>query len=242
MEAQAWPIGVLRQLSALADHFFFDKVGKTKDPHKIVEEMLAANLYRKELISQQLEATVGQPTPEQVLEAYTKELLYDEVAECYKKWAVNFFETKLTHSQRKDRKFGLKFDGDGAVRLSNSQRSFIDNMLRKSVASKHVGFTIWQIGLPPFLENPPAYLQDPSSHERLLQSGAEEMVKWLERLGAELHRRCGTAGYLEQKRLSGSSYKSSGRSDEDHDRKRQLEGLKEQRAKAKRLCVELSVY
>ena len=202
----------------------------------MVEQMRAANLYHKQLIDKRL-MTAG--TLERLPEAYQEELTYDEVTECYKKWATNFFENELTAEQRRDHRYHLTYRGDGAVRLTRFQRSFIDNILRKNLASKHVGYAIWQLGLPNCLDNPPgSLLEDLFSHHFLLKSGAQEIASWLGRLGAELHRRTETAEYQEQKRLAGASYGCSGKTADDFKRKRQLVNLRMQRADAKKLCLQ----
>lgn len=222
VEAQAWSNGVLRQLSNIANLFFWDKEGKNKDTQKIVDEMAAANVCRQQIIARHMEATGGS-TFEESPESYTMELSCAQVIECYKEWVINFWETSLSSQQRNNAMYRLKFDADNAMHLSTRQRSFINNMLRKRFASKHVAYTIWQIGLPSLLAHPPAALEDPYSHKPLLQSAAEELVVWLGRLGAGLHQRSETEDYQEQKRRSGSSYRSSDRTEEYYERKRKRE-------------------
>jgi len=236
IQAQAWPIGVLKQLAGIADHFFFNKHGECKDSHAIVEGMQAAHRYRKQVIEARL-MTDG--SPEQLAPAQQEVLTYDEVNLCVKKWALHFFENELTDEQLWDHRYQLKHDENGDVRLSSYQRNFINTMLRKSMGNKQMAFYIWQIGLPASLDNVPttsAVLEDHSRHDRMLQSGAEDIAQWLGRLGAALQRRSESPTYQEQRRVVGATYGCSGRTDADRKRKAQREELVAQRKKARRLC------
>ena len=236
IQAQRWPIGVLEQLSTLADHWFFNKEGESKDAYTMVERMRAAHRYRKQLIEVRL-MTDG--SPEQLAQAHQEELTHDEVVVCFKKWASQILENELTDEQRWDDRYHPRYDGDGALRLSRFQRSFINSMLRKRIGNKEMAMAIWQIGLPASLDSVPTtspLMEDLSRHDRMLQSGAEDIAQWLGRLGAALQRHSESPTYQEQRRLVGDTYRCSGRTANDLERKRQRAELVSQRNMARRLC------
>ena len=137
-ESQNWPDEVLKELASIADHFFFDKQGAAKDPHTIIRTMLQADALRKE-VKESLQADNA------------TELSGAEVTRCFKKWSTHFLKTRLTGTQKRDKKYKLVFNDDDTLKLTSFQRSFVNAMLRKEMASKFVAFATWQICVPQFL-------------------------------------------------------------------------------------------
>ena len=80
-----------------------------------------------------------------------------------------------TPSQRKQRKYQIRYGEDGETLFSAEQRSWIQHMLRKKLGHKNVAFFIWQHGLPELLDA--ALRKNKPSAERL-QSILEDGMRW----------------------------------------------------------------
>ena len=219
----------LNKLAEIADHFFFDKQGFAKDSGKMIQEMLHADMIRRDL------------KEELHTEGHDADLGRREVTTCFKRWAVKFFATQLTPRQRRDKKYTLKYDVDGNVKLTGFQRSFVGAMLRKHMSSKFVANAIWQIGLAAFLRDDAQDDEDddPQDIEHLLQSCAQTMTEWLDRLGRSIHEHRTQNGIEEQRRLSGTSYQQSGLTESDLARRQEHRDLQTAIARGKRLREEV---
>ena len=123
----------------------------------------------------------------------------------------------------------MTWGDDDTVKLSIFQRSFIQNMLRKQMASKFIAFGIWQSGVPEFLK------ENTQLSKQLLQNNAKAMAKWLGRVGQAIQKRRSEENFQEQVRLGGSSYGESALLQDDIDRKCEFECFLEAKVKGKRL-------
>ncbi len=140
--------GCLKELAKIADHFFFTKQGFVKDPRKMIEEML-----RADRLGMQVKEELRNDSDATETEGDATELTKRVVSTCNKRWAEEFLQTRLTPEQQRDETYKLTYDDDGNVTLTGPQRSFVQAMLRKHMASKFVAYAIWQIGLPAFLKD-----------------------------------------------------------------------------------------
>ena len=182
----------------------------------MIDEMLHAHAIRmqvKEELRNDSDATET--------EGDATELTKRVVSTCNKRWAEDFLHTRLTPDQQRDHRYNARYNDDGNFKLTQFQRSFVQNMLHKHMASKFLAYAIWQIGLPAFLKEAPQEY-DPENTQQLLQSSALDISKWLHRLGTSIHAHREQDGYEEQRRRSGTSHKQSGLSAADLDHKQEL--------------------
>ena len=236
VDNHTWEQTVLDELALIADHFFFNKHGALKDPQIMVNALLDVHKIREE-VNPDSHAASGRDHVE---------LDPSEVRKCLRIWSERFLTTKLTATQRRDKRYRLSYKKDGDIKLTSFLRSFISNMLRKLVASKHVAYATWQIGLPLFLVQP--LLQSkadtkntmrafaPDAREHLLQSSAQDMVEWLARLGQGIRDHRSQEAFPEQQRRGGESQWQPTLTDGDISRKAESEALRLQMSRGKRLC------
>ena len=142
--------GCLKELAEIADHFFFNKQGCVKDSRKMIEEVLHADA-----MGMQVKEELRNDSDATETEGDATELTKRVVSTCNKRWAEECLRTRLTPDQQRDHRYKLRYDDDGNVKLTQFQRSFVQNMLRKHMASKFLAYAIWQIGLPAFLKEAP---------------------------------------------------------------------------------------
>ena len=158
-------------------------------------------------------------------------------------WSEDFLTTRLTSEQCEDKKYRVTRDGDGHVKLTSEQRRFIDAMLRKTLGSKFVAFAIWQVGLPDALlgqgnaassgsvATEHATASEPragaAAAEDQVERRAEDIARWLGRVGREIAVRKQRDDYPEATRLGGAHCKTSPLTDADRTRKRKLEDVKQ---------------
>ena len=199
----------------------------------MIEEML-----RADAMGMQVKEELRNDSDATETEGDATELTKRVVSTCNKRWAEEFLQTRLTPEQERDEKHKLTYDDDGNVTLTGPQRSFVQAMLRKHMASKFLAYAIWQIGLPAFLKEDPQE-DDPENTEQLLQSSALDISQWLHRLGTSIHAHREQEGCEEQRRRSGTSHQQSGLSAADLDRKQELQRLKSATAQGKRLRQEM---
>ena len=110
---------LLKILGTLADRIFFDKDGNTRNQDEVFSEWKLAHKYRQELLA-------AKKLPQNT------ELDEDARKQCEQKWALHFFQHRLTEKQQKERKYKLRRPDDfGDIHLTGDQRSFISSMLRK---------------------------------------------------------------------------------------------------------------
>ena len=157
------------KLSELIDIMTLHKDGSPKDPNETLEFMRRIAQIREEMETRSDNAT------ERV------ELAEDSVLLCYRR----FGRTLLTHDLVPQR-YRLRNNFDGDTHFSISQRSFIDNMLCKSLGDKKVAFLIWQHGLPSVAEPPLVYRRRHRLDIGMLQSGLDECLRWYSRLANDI--------------------------------------------------------
>ena len=99
-------------------------------------------MRRSAKIREELRATSSDNATERV------ELDKDEVSLCYRRFGRILLTDDLLPHQKQDQKYCLRNNFEGDTSLSNFQRSFTDNLLRKFLGDKRVAFLIWQHGIP----------------------------------------------------------------------------------------------
>ena len=122
------------------------------------------------------------------------ELDEDEVSLCYQRFGRPLRTDDLLPHQQQDEKYRLRNKFEGDTSLSNFQRSFTDNLLRKNLGDKRVAFHIWQHGLPSIADECTALLMEHATARpgqghaterpgrlldmQLLQSSLNECLQW----------------------------------------------------------------
>ena len=114
-----------------------------------IREALRARLPK---IREELRATSSDNATERVASSDNAtervELDKDEVSLCYQRFGRLLLTDDLLPHQKQDEKYRLRNKFEGDTSLSNFQRSFTDNLLRKNLGDKRVVFHIWQHGIP----------------------------------------------------------------------------------------------
>ena len=158
------------KLSELIDIMMLHKDGSPKDANATLEFMRRAAKIREEL-----RATASDNATERV------ELDADDVSKCYQRFGRALLTHDLLPHQLRDQRYRLRNNFEGDTYLSGFQRSFTDNILRKSLGDKRVAFLIWQHGIPSVADRPMVYRRRVDSKVLdmgMLQSGLDECLQW----------------------------------------------------------------
>jgi muramidase (phage lysozyme) len=121
----------LAKLSALVDMMMFDKQGVSKNPDDIFNFMRGCAAIR-EIVLHDLATEHGIDLATEHVNG-TTDLSEASVAECYKKLAWGFLQNDLLPHQKKDKRYQIHANADGEWKLTNHQRSFIDNIIRNNL-------------------------------------------------------------------------------------------------------------
>ena len=78
----------------------------------------------------------------------------DQEQRLYKNLSVIMLQDKLLPHQRKDPTYQIRYNKEGDVVVSWSQRSWRWNMLRKVISSKHVAFCMLKHGVAELFDAP----------------------------------------------------------------------------------------
>ena len=162
------------KLSELIDIMTLHKDGSPKDPNETLEFMRRIAKIREEMETRSDNAT----------ERF--ELAEDSVSLCYRRFGRTLLTHDLLPRQKKDKRYRLRNNFDGDTHLSSVQRSFIDNMLTKSLGDKKIAFFIWQHGLPSVADPPLVYRRRHRLDIGMLQSGLDECLRWYSRLANDI--------------------------------------------------------
>ena len=168
----------LARLSDLMNIMMFTKEGTRKDPAQTLQFMRRCACIREKV------GRLGVATEHAVLSEKA-------VSACYHRFAVDFLENDLLPHQASDRRYRIKRN----QKPSTFQRSFIDNILRKSLGHKRVAIRIWQRGLPAIADEPTIRGK---VDERVLQSRMEECLTWFSDLVQDLMEHGTQTGFKEQ--------------------------------------------
>ena len=158
------------KLSELIDIMMLHKDGSPKDANATLGFM-----RRLAEIREEVRPTSSDNATERV------ELDTDEVSLCYQRFGRILLTDDLLPHQRRDKRYRLRNDFEGDTYLSSFQRSFTDNLLRKSLGDKKVAFLIWQHGIPSVADRPLVYPRRVDSKVLdmdMLQSGLDECPQW----------------------------------------------------------------
>ena len=164
------------KLSQLIDTMMLNKDGSPKDPNITLAFMRRIAAVREEVLQ-------GNSDPDVESDDATErvELDQDQVGKCYQLFGCNFLKKDLLPHQISDFRYCLRNKFEGDTYLSTFQRSFIDNMLRKSLGDKRVALLIWQHGLPSIADSPLALGQRPRTVVRRmaqLKSRLDQCLQW----------------------------------------------------------------
>ena len=145
------------KLSKLIDIMMLQRDGSAKDANATLKFMRRVAKIREALrarlakIREELRATSSDNATERVASSDNAtervELDKDEVSLCYQRFGRLLLTDDLLPHQKQDEKYRLRNKFEGDTSLSNFQRSFTDNLLRKFLGDKRVAFLIWQHGI-----------------------------------------------------------------------------------------------
>ena len=161
------------KLSELIDIMMLHKDGSPKDANETLDFMRQVAKIREKGL-----ACLGYRATERV------ELDQNEVSKCYQLFGRALCTHNLLPHQKKDEKYGIRNNFEGDTYLSTFQRSFTDNMLRKSLGDKKTAILIWQHGLPKIADLPAhSKIRNPRVNSKrldmgMLQSGLDECLQW----------------------------------------------------------------
>ena len=128
------------------------------------------------------------------------ELSEADVAWCYQRLGRDLLTYDLLPHQWTQDRYLLRTGGDS--QLTNFQRSFADNMLRKHLGDKKVALVIWQHGLPRVADPPLPRGHGYELNLRMLQSGLDECLKWYVSLANDIFFHRTQEGFEEQQSMS----------------------------------------
>ena len=165
------------KLSKLIDIMMLHKDGSPKDANATLHFMRRVARIREEV-----RATAGDNATERV------ELDEDDVSLCYQKFGRVLLTEDLLPHQMDDERYRLQNKFNGDTSLTNFQRSFTDQMLRKFLGDKRVAFAIWQNGIPSVLDHPVVYRdrRDSKAYMGMLRSGLDECLLWYSGLANDI--------------------------------------------------------
>jgi hypothetical protein len=164
-----------------------DKEGSPKNPQKTLEFMRQCERARHAVIE-----TTGRPATEQL------HLDESKVTACLKHFALDYLQNDLLPHQKDNLAYAIKWKDDGTWSFTSSQRSFINNMLRKNLGNSKVALRIWELGLPKIASESVQGVTD----ECLLQSCMDDCFQWFVCLAKDLVKRTAHPDYQVQLDLS----------------------------------------
>ena len=174
----------IAKLVELIDIMMLHKDGSPKDAHKTLAFMRRVARVREDVRATR--ATMLQSVSNAT---EPSELEKDEVSLCYQRFGRILLTEDLLPHQKQDKKYHLRNKFENDMTLSSFQRSFIDNMLRKSLGDKRVAYRIWQHGMPSIVDTPPVIRRRVDHEEHymgMLQSSLNECLQWYSCLANEI--------------------------------------------------------
>ena len=169
------------KLSKLIDIMMLTKKGELKDANETLHFMRRVAAMRWQLLG-----TANDNATERV------ELDEAAVSSCYQRFGRDLLTNDLLPHQKTGKdaaKYRLREYSQQDTSLTNPQRSFTDQMLRKNLGAKQVAFRIWQKGLPSIAvaghnvvvvsgSGTRSEVRGPALDMGMLQSSLDECLRW----------------------------------------------------------------
>ncbi len=143
----------------------------TKDKEGNRKDFLFLDCARK---CQQIREQVKGPLGKVSEQGRTVTLDPDDTSKCYQWMGESMLTNELLPAQKREKKYKVRYDELGNVRLSDKQRSWADMMLRKKLGDKWVATFIWIHGLPPLFRG----FAGKTVTTEMLQSALHHGTEW----------------------------------------------------------------